>query len=159
MIDRLLKSLEGNYLFLTLFLALIAFCSIFIERQINLSLWGDEIFQIKLLELDYKDINNKFLHSREGNYPFFSFIYKFFYDNFNFNLLTLANLNFLNLGFLALSTFIVRNHIGLKGIILYLSLIISSEYFLRQFIELRGIGFSIGLCSIFAACFFRYLKN
>ena len=117
----------------------------------------DELFQIWALGLTYSDIIN--LHTgEEANYPVVSIFYKFFLENvYFFSIENLVLLNFVNVVLILLSAYLLREHLSYTGIVVFLSLLISSEFFIRMIFELRGVGFQIGFSSLFSAFFFLYL--
>ena len=123
----------------------------------QVSLWGDELWTISKIQFDYSQlVKPGFLG--DPNYPtkilFFKLISDIFQVN-NTNFLVFSNL--LNLIFLSFSLLILKDHISKSQLLIFISLIISSEFFIRMFLEVGAYGFLLGLSTLFSSCYAKLI--
>ena len=124
----------------------------FIFFQLALPLWHDEIYQLWMVSKDIDSIITTTI--ADPNYPLQSIIYKLFYDFFGFkDFENLVLLHFLSLFILLLSLFLLRKVFSYKKIIMLAFILVSSEFFLRFFFELRSYGFIFSWSALFSSSY------
>lgn len=124
----------------------------FIFLQLALPLWHDEIYQLWMVSKDISSIITT--TTADPNYPLQSIIYKLFYDFFGFkDFENLVLLHFLSLFIILLSLFLLRKVFSYKKIIILAFILVSSEFFLRFFFELRSYGFIFSWSALFSSSY------
>ena len=122
----------------------------------KLSLWGDELWTLSRMSIEYSNlIKPGFLN--DASYPLPIAFYKlsaYIIGSGNVGIIVLSNL--VNFVFIFLGFWSVRKHFSVEKITLLLSLIVSTEYFMRMFLELRHYGMILGLCTLVSCLFVRF---
>lgn len=144
---------SSSSIFFLVFASILALTSYLVIKLNNLSLWGDELWLLYYLNFDYLDLLKPgFLD--DPNYPASIIFFKSVSDLLNLtDPYHLVWANLLNLSLILFSAFLIRKCFRFQELILFLSLIFCSEYFIRTFFELKSGGLILGLSSIFSAFF------
>ena len=150
-----------NFLFHSLFFLLLGSAAYYVYHLNNLSLWGDELWLLSFISNDYIDLLKPYLLKDDPNYPSVIIFFKLFSFLFNTtdpNILVWANL--FNIFFILLGIFLIKDYFSKDQIILFIALIVSSEYFIRFFLEIKTSGLILGLSCLFSYYFLKfYLSN
>lgn len=143
------KILLAGYTFL---LCIVCF---FLFKQTAASLWGDELWTLHKTLVDYPDLLTPgFLG--DVNYPTKIIIFKTFSDLANTNSpAILVLLNLINLIFIGLSLYILRNYLSLKTFLIFISILLSSEFFLRMFLEIGVYSFLLGISCLLSSWYIK----
>ena len=148
-----------SFFYYCLFLLLVFSCSLYVIRLNELSLWGDELWLVHYLNSSYVDLFNPG-YLNDPNFPFSIIFFKFFSDLLNISDPTkLVWINLLNLMIIIFSAYMLRKKIGFDNLIIFLSLLVSSEFFIRIFFELKSSGLILSLSTSFSVLYFLYLEE
>ncbi|MDG2061361.1 MAG: hypothetical protein P8J93_06070 [SAR86 cluster bacterium] len=144
-----------NKILLTCYLFLLTIVCFFLFQQISTSLWGDELWTLQKILIDYPNLLTPgFLG--DVNYPTKIIIFKVFSDLANTNSPDiLVLLNSINLIFIGLSLYILRNYLSIKALLIFISILLSSEFFLRMFLEIGVYSFVFGISCLFSSFYIR----
>ena len=145
-----------KYSYYLIFFSILIASGYYISELNHLSLWGDELWLLYHLETSYSELL-KPGYLGDPNYPTIILLFKlasFLMGSPDPN--TLVWINFFNVFLILIACYVLRKIFELDALILFLALLISSEYFLRILFEIKTGGFSLGLSSIFSA---YYLKH
>ena len=131
---------SSSSIFFLVFASIIVLTSYLVIKLNNLSLWGDELWLLYYLNFDYLDLLKPgFLE--DPNYPTSIIFFKSVSDLLNLtDPYHLVWANLLNLSLILFSAFLIRKCFRFQELILFLSLIFCSEYFIRTFFELKSGG-------------------
>jgi len=143
----------------SLFLLLVFSCSLYVISLNELSLWGDELWLLHYLDSSYIDLFNPG-YLDDPNFPFSIIFFKFFSELLNITDPTkLVWINLLNLIIIIYSVYLLRKKMGFDNLIIILSLLISSEFFIRIFFELKSSGLILSLSTAFSILYLLYLEE
>ena len=148
-----------SFLYYCLFVLLLFSCSLYIVSLNELSLWGDELWLVHYINSSYIDLFNPG-YLNDPNFPFSIIFFKFFSELFNVSdPAKLVWINLLNLIIIIFSAHLLRRKIGFDNMVVFLSLLISSEFFIRIFFELKSSGLILSLSTAFSVLYFLYLEE
>jgi len=144
---------SSSGIFYSVFASILALTGYLVIKLNNLSLWGDELWLLYYVNSDYLDLLKPgFLD--DPNYPTSIIFFKSVSDLLNLtDPYQLVWANLLNLLLILFSAYLIRKRFRFQELILFLSLIFCSEYFIRTFFELKSGGLILGLSSTFSAFF------
>ncbi len=143
----------------SLFLLLVFSCSLYVISLNELSLWGDELWLLHYLDSNYIDLF-KPGYLDDPNFPFSIIFFKFFSNLLNItDPAKLVWINLLNLIIIIFSVYLLRKKMGFDNLIIILSLLISSEFFIRIFFELKSSGLILSLSTVFSILYLLYLEE
>ena len=147
-IDKVVFYLLSLFLFLSV--------SYYLSLLNKLSLWGDELWTLSRMSIEYSNlIKPGFLN--DASYPLPIAFYKlsaYILGSGDVSIIVLTN--FVNFLFIFLGFLVVRKYFSIEKITFLLSLIVSTEYFMRMFLELRHYGMILGLCTLISCFFLRF---
>ena len=150
------KFLKKDAFFYSLSFILLSSVIYFLLQMSQLSLWGDELWTLSRMSIDYSDlIKPGFLY--DPNYPLPVAFFKlsaYIFGSENANIIVLANLTFVLFIFLGLR--LVRKYLSLEESILLLALMLSSEYFIRMYLELKPYALMFSLSFLFSCLYVRF---
>ena len=144
---------SSSSIFYLVFASILVLTGYLVIKLNNLSLWGDELWLLFFINFDYVDLLKPgFLE--DPNYPASIIFFKSVSDLLNLtDPYNLVWVNLLNMSAIIFSAYLIRKLFLFQELILFLSLIFCSEFFIRTFFELKSGGLILGLASIFSAFF------
>ena len=148
------KTQKYSYYFI--FFSILIASGYYISELNHLSLWGDELWLLYHSDSGYSELFKPGYLVNE-NYPTVIILYKLASSLMGSpEPNTLVWINFFNVFLILIACYVLRKTFKLDELVLFLALLISSEYFLRMLFEIKTGGFSLGLSSLFSA---YYLKH
>ena len=145
-----------KYSYYLIFFSILIASGYYISELNHLSLWGDELWLLYHSDAGYSELFKPGYLVNE-NYPTVIILYKLASSLMGSpEPNTLVWINFFNVFLILIACYVLRKNFKLDELVLFVALLVSSEYFLRTLFEIKTAGFSLGLSSIFSA---YYLKH
>tara|TARA_B100000029_G_scaffold465983_1_gene501064 strand:- start:381 stop:1874 length:1494 start_codon:yes stop_codon:yes gene_type:complete len=142
-------------IFYGLFSLLLLVVTCYIGSAMSLSLWGDELYRLHQMSINFWDLIKP--HSfNDPNYPTQIILFKLaslLFQTNDPNILVLINL--FNLGLMVFSIYLIKEKLNTDNLIILISLIVASEFFIRIFLEINTYGFILGFSTLFSCLLFK----
>ena len=141
--------------FYGLFSSLLLVVTYYIGSAMSLSLWGDELYRLHQLSINFWELI-KPQSFNDPNYPTQIILLKsasLLFQTNDPNILVLINL--FNLGLMVLGIYLIKEKLTTDSLIILISLIVASEFFIRIFLEINTYGFILGFSTLFSCLLFK----
>lgn len=147
--------MTSNKIFLLGFASLVFIIFYYLFNSHFVSLWGDELWTLNKLEFSYVDL---FYPGTLGdpNYPTKIIFFKALSDLANGpspEFLVYGNI--ISIFFMIAGIHILRTYLSVSQIIIFIMILLSSEHFIRNFLEIGAYGMIMGISVLFSACFVK----
>ena len=152
----LIELIKRDALFYTSSFILFSFITYYLFQMNQLSLWGDELWTLSRMSTSYHDlIKPGFLY--DPNYPLPIAFFKlsaYLLSTENAAIIVLANLVFFI--FIFIGFLVIKKYLFFAQSVLLLALMLSSEYFMRMYLELKPYGLMLSLSFLLSCLYVRF---